>query len=244
MGNNGKTTAAMLATLAVLACAALLPYQAMKAADVRRLEAPIARPVGTGQPEPKALEDSLALALYRRGQYFRNGGGELTYFTPDESRPLPVWESTLASVRTADFIPDAFRSPLALEPDLSAPSWDKTNFWRLNSVRPEKNGVTGWYLVGEPQSGKAVYMSVSLEGTPQCPDLNACLDAWRGYLGLDGLPGWQRAQAPAPYLTILTDTCPDAQLMLTIAWQATDNWASLTFSANLQADMPELEEGS
>lgn len=242
IGKPFATALAVLAVFAVLACAAVLPYRAILAADAKRLAVPIARPVGTGQPEDALLENQLVLTLYRRGRFFRRGDWELTGFTPDEARGLPAWEATLAGVRAAGFVPAVFRPVLALEPDLANPCWDKANFWQLAGRAGE--GAASWYVVGEPQSGKAVSVRIFVDEVLEAPDLEACLDAWRVYLGLEDLPGWRREQAPASHLIIFTDTCPDAQMALTIAWEVADTWSSLTFSADAQIDSALQEDFS
>lgn len=234
MRKSWKPYAAALAVFLVLACAALLPYQAMRASDAKRLKAPVTRPVGTGQPKETLLQNQLVLALYRRGQALRSGTDSARYFTPDETRSAPNWEATLAQLREAAFLPTAFQSILQYEPELSSASWDKADFWQL--AGQADHGVAGWYIVAEPQSGKAVSVSVHVDGTCEAPDLEGCLDAWRTYMGLDGLPGWRREQASGSGLTIYTDTCPDAQIMLTAAWEATDTWSSFNLSANAQVN--------
>ena len=235
------TAAAALGTLAMLAAAALMPYAGIRRADARRLETAVARPIATGQPAPQALEDPLVRAIYRRGQYYRRGGSDLMYFTHDEAREPPAWEPVLAEVRQADFVPSAFKKSLIGDPEPSAYSWDAANFWRLDGM-PSAGLLANWSLIAEPESGKAVYVSLYLESPCEMPDLEASLDAYCRYLGLDGLSGWEGAQIPSPRNTIFTKTCPDAQLALTATWQGTASWSSLTFSANSPMTLDEQEE--
>ena len=222
-----KTAAAVLGTLAVLAAAALLPYAGIRRADARRLEAVLTRPVTTGQPSPQALADPLVQALYRRGQYYRNG--EYIIFSADGSRPAPDWEKPLRELERAACLPDELTSVLGVEADTASLRWDDAGFWQLNSIQQE-DSTAHWYLICEPDSGKVVSLSVFWGLEIKAPDVEACLDAYRCYLGLDNLT-WQREKAALSQALIYTDITFDHQLDLTVSWQSGEGFSMLTLAA-------------